>query len=101
MVGRKEFLFREYILNYTHRNREFLHTYVSVGLILNRKVGKRVKSYVEISDRLLAVTFNSIEYITERYENVYMPTLNHDDEEVEKVYDEVANLEIFYLSRRL
>ncbi|CAF1175198.1 unnamed protein product [Didymodactylos carnosus] len=62
-----------------------------VIIILDEKTGKRVKKVVQHSDRLILVKIEA-EPVDIVIVQVYMPTSASDDEEVEKVYEQIYEL---------
>ena len=62
-----------------------------VGLILSRKFGQRVEYYEQYSERIIVAKINTKPTCTTVVQ-VYMPTSQADDEDVEKVYEEIDEI---------
>src|SRR5436190_16121652 len=62
--------------------------HTGVGVIMNKKVGCRVKTYKQVSDRIIVVMIDT-KPVTRTVISVYMPTSAHGDDEVEEVYEQI------------
>ena len=62
-----------------------------VGVIMERSVGTRVVGYVQHSDRILLVKINTKPNNTVIIQT-YMPTTNDNDEEIERIYEELNDM---------
>lgn len=62
-----------------------------VGIILEKSLGQRVTGYIQHSDRIILVKLNTKPNDTIIIQ-VYMPTSNAEDEEIDRLYDELNNL---------
>jgi len=62
--------------------------YTGVGVIMKNDIGHMVKSYCQVSDRIVVVRLDT-EPVGTTVISVYMPTSAHKDEEVEEVYDKI------------
>ncbi|KAI5718650.1 hypothetical protein M8J77_024598 [Diaphorina citri] len=62
-----------------------------VAIVLNKPMGMRVTGYVQHSDRILLVKIKSSPADTVIIQ-VYMPTSNAEDEEIERMYEEINDL---------
>ena len=62
-----------------------------VGVILNKECGLRVKSYLQVTERIIMVKIEAKPSDLVIIQ-VYMPTGAYEDEEVEEVYDEIEKL---------
>lgn len=62
-----------------------------VGIILDNATSRCVKEVVYVNDRLIMVRLNG-DPVDIMVICVYMPTSDYDDEDVEKVYDEIEEL---------
>ena len=62
-----------------------------IGFLVNKKIADRVQEFKGVNDRIATMTMR----INERYQiqitQVYAPTTDHDDEEVEELYEELSN----------
>ena len=65
--------------------------YAGVGLVMNRKIGQRVSYYEQHSERII-VTKIDTKLKPTTIVQVYMPTSSADDEEVEKIYEEIEDV---------
>uniref|UniRef100_A0A8D8XEA4 Craniofacial development protein 2 n=1 Tax=Cacopsylla melanoneura TaxID=428564 RepID=A0A8D8XEA4_9HEMI len=62
-----------------------------VGIVLTKKMGLRVTGYVQHSDRIILVKMDTKPNSTVIIQ-VYMPTTNAVDEEIERMYEDLNNL---------
>jgi len=62
-----------------------------VGFIMNKILGKKVKGYIQYDDRIILVKFQTKPKDTIVVQ-VYMPTSNSNDEEVEEVYENIDKI---------
>lgn len=62
-----------------------------VGLIMNRKIGQRVSYYEQHNERIVVVKIDTKPQPTTIVQ-VYMPTSSADDEEVDKIYEEIEDV---------
>jgi len=62
-----------------------------VGIILNGRTANKVMSVERISDRLMMIKLNA-EPVDVVIIQVYMPTTEHDDEEVDQMYEQIEEL---------
>lgn len=62
-----------------------------VGIMTNKHFGKRIKGYVQYSERIMLVRFDTKPRDTVIIQ-VYMPTTNAEDDKVEEVYDSLDNI---------
>ncbi|XP_027853317.2 craniofacial development protein 2-like [Aphis gossypii] len=62
-----------------------------VGLIVNKTLGEKVKGYIQYNERIILVRFQTKLKDT-IVAQVYMPTTNSSDEELEEVYENVDKL---------
>lgn len=65
--------------------------YGGVGIILNKELGNRVKGFVQYNERLILVRIETKPKDTVIVQ-VYMPTTQEVDEEVEKCYENISEL---------
>ncbi|GFS10114.1 craniofacial development protein 2-like [Elysia marginata] len=59
-----------------------------VGIMLNPNIAKSLKGFWPVSDRIIVTTLNSKPFDTNIVQ-VYAPTTDHDDTEVEAFYEEL------------
>lgn len=62
-----------------------------VGIILEKSLGHRVTGYIQHSESIILVKLNTKPSDTIIIQ-VYMPTSNEEDEEINRLYDELNNL---------
>ena len=62
-----------------------------VGLVMNKKIGHRVSYYEQHSERLIVAKIDTKPQPTTIVQ-VYMPTSAADDEEIEKMYEEIEDI---------
>ena len=62
-----------------------------MGIILDKEMGKRVTKVVQHSDRLLLERLQA-EPVDVVLMQVYMPTTNAEDEDIEMMYEEIEDL---------
>ncbi|XP_068085627.1 craniofacial development protein 2-like, partial [Anabrus simplex] len=62
-----------------------------VGLIMNKKIGQRVSYYDQHSERIIAFKIDT-KPIPTTIVQVYTPTSSADDEEIERIYEEIEDL---------
>ncbi|XP_050528190.1 craniofacial development protein 2-like [Daktulosphaira vitifoliae] len=62
-----------------------------VGIIMNKNLGKKVKGYIQYDDRIILVKLQTKPKDTIVVQ-VYMPTSNSNDEEVEEVYENIDKI---------
>lgn len=62
-----------------------------VGIILNKTLGKKVKGYIQFDDRIILIKLQTKPKDTIVVQ-VYMPTSNSSDEEVEEVYGNIDKI---------
>ena len=60
-----------------------------VGLLMNKKLGNRVIYEEKCSERLIVARIDTKPKVTVIIQVLYMPTSNAEDEEIEKLYEEV------------
>ncbi|XP_039285273.1 craniofacial development protein 2-like [Nilaparvata lugens] len=65
--------------------------YGGVGIVLNKKLGNRVKGFVQYNERLISVRIETKPRDTVIVQ-VYMPTTDEEDEAVEKCYEDINEL---------
>ncbi|XKL59324.1 hypothetical protein PGB90_000340 [Kerria lacca] len=58
-----------------------------VGIIMNRKVGTRVQSYIQHSERIILVRVE-VKPVPIVLVQVYMPIGSYSEEEIEEIYEE-------------
>jgi len=61
-----------------------------VGFVLNKALGKRVTYYDQISDRVILVKLDT-KPVQTTIVQVYMPTSSADEDELERVYEEIED----------
>ena len=61
-----------------------------VGIMLTSNIAKSLKGFWPVSDRIVVITLNSKPFDTNIIQ-VYSPTVDHDDTEVEAFYEELDN----------
>jgi len=64
---------------------------VGVGLIVNKILGEKVKGYIQYNERIIQVRFQTKPNYT-IVAQVYMPTTNSSEEELEGVYENLDKL---------
>jgi exonuclease III len=62
-----------------------------VGIVTNKTLGEKVKCYIQYNDRIILVKFKTKPKDTTVVE-VYMPTTNSSEEELEKIYENLNRL---------
>ena len=62
-----------------------------VALVLDENAGKRVKRIEQINDRIIVVKLET-ESVDTVLIQIYMPTTNHTEEEVEQMYEKLEEL---------
>ncbi|XP_068081777.1 craniofacial development protein 2-like [Anabrus simplex] len=62
-----------------------------VGLIMNKKIGQRVSYYDQHSERIIVVKIDTKPMPTTIVQ-VYVPTSSADDEEIQRMYEEIEEL---------
>ena len=62
-----------------------------VGIILRKSVGMRVKSFLQLNERIIMIRIETKPVDTVVLQ-VYMPTTDYEDEEVEDVYEDITEV---------
>ena len=62
-----------------------------VAVMLDGEVAKRVTCVEQVSDRILAVKISAMP-VDMLIVQIYMPTTDHEDEEVEEMYDKIEKI---------
>ena len=62
-----------------------------VALILDEEVGRRVIEVNQVSDRLIMIKINA-KPVDVVLIQVYMPTTEYEDEEIEEMYEQIENI---------
>ena len=62
-----------------------------VGIMLRKSAGIRVKSFLQYNERIVMVKLETKPVDTVVVQ-VYMPTTDYEDEEVEEVYDDIREI---------
>lgn len=61
-----------------------------VGIIINNNIARAMMGYIAISDRVIMMKLRGKPFNINILQ-VYSPTQDHDDEEIEKFYEEIQN----------
>lgn len=62
-----------------------------VGIVLNKTIGEKVKDYIQYNDRIILVKYQTKPKDTIIVQ-VYLPTTNSSEKELEKVYENLEKL---------
>ena len=77
--------------SYTIIHTGSLNGNAGVGIMLRKNVGMRVKSFLQYNERIVMVKLETKPVDTVVVQ-VYMPTTDYEDEEVEDVYDDIREV---------